>query len=195
MYDVATVFTGVYLVIYAISMALSIAFYVLQSLGYHTLAKRRGIANPWLAWLPIGNAYIMGAVADDYNIKARNVKTNYRKILLYLLIAVFALAVMLYPILFVGVFSAIEADSAELGLGVLFTVIIISILLLAVAVTACVFEYISIYRILQSCTPKNAIVYFLLGIFISGTLPFFIFFLRNKDEGMPFTQTQFTQGA
>ena len=42
------------------------ACYILLSLGLYTLAKRRYIDRPWLAWLPIGNLWILGCLADQY---------------------------------------------------------------------------------------------------------------------------------
>lgn len=183
--DFAGIFTGVYIIVYAITMIASIAFYVLQSIGFYTMAKRRGIENPWLAWIPVGEAYIMGALADDYNIKARNTKTKYRHILLYLSIGAMALLVMLMPILIVGILGTVESDISTLAIGPMILLLLIYLAIIGIAIAASVFRYISIYRIFQSCSPKNTLVYFLLTIFISGVYPFFVFFLRNSDEGMP----------
>ena len=43
----------VLILIYLILIGFLILNYVLQSLSLHTLARRRGIANPWLAWIPL----------------------------------------------------------------------------------------------------------------------------------------------
>ena len=50
-----------------------IVMYVLFSLGLYTLAGRRNIENPWLAWIPVVQFYTMGEVIGpvkiaDYNI-------------------------------------------------------------------------------------------------------------------------------
>lgn len=39
----------------AITMAISLVFYIFESLGLYTIAKRRGIRHPWLSWVPLGN--------------------------------------------------------------------------------------------------------------------------------------------
>lgn len=39
---------------------------ILLALGLYRLAKHRAIDKPWLAWLPIGNLWILGALADQF---------------------------------------------------------------------------------------------------------------------------------
>ena len=56
----------VFLVVYLLLLVASVTMYVLQSLGAYTVAKRRGIHHPWLAWLPIGNVWIWGSISDQY---------------------------------------------------------------------------------------------------------------------------------
>ena len=41
------------------------------------------------------------------------------------------------------------------------------------------------YDIYTSCTPKNNVLFLVLSILFNITEPFFLFFTRNKDEGMP----------
>lgn len=45
-----------------------VAFYVLKSLGLQTLAANRGIENPWLAWIPIADLYIAGAIVGEMDL-------------------------------------------------------------------------------------------------------------------------------
>lgn len=37
-----------------VTLALSLVIYIFESLGFYTMAKRRGIHYPGLAWVPIG---------------------------------------------------------------------------------------------------------------------------------------------
>ena len=53
------------IVVWLIAIGIGIAIYVLGSLGLYTIAKRRYINNPWLAWIPIGNYWIAGCLADQ----------------------------------------------------------------------------------------------------------------------------------
>jgi len=45
-----------------------LAFWVLKSIGLYTLASNRGIENPWLAWIPIADLYIMGLLVGEMDI-------------------------------------------------------------------------------------------------------------------------------
>ena len=61
---------GLFFVFYAVYMLImagvSVGTYVFQSLGAYTIAKRRGIRKPWLAWVPVGNLWIFGYVVARY---------------------------------------------------------------------------------------------------------------------------------
>ncbi|WP_411682743.1 hypothetical protein [Clostridium thailandense] len=56
-----------------ITLILSIALYVLSSIGLYKLAINQHIGNPWIAWIPIANLYILGSIIkiikiDSYEI-------------------------------------------------------------------------------------------------------------------------------
>lgn len=42
-----------------------IVLYVLGALGLSRMAKKLGVENPWMAWLPIFNIYLIGKIAGD----------------------------------------------------------------------------------------------------------------------------------
>lgn len=39
--------------------------YIFDSIATYTMAKNKGISNPWLAWIPIANSYLMGKIIDE----------------------------------------------------------------------------------------------------------------------------------
>lgn len=43
---------------------LGIVAYVLTAWALFVIAKRRGIGSPWMAWVPIVNAWTLGAISD-----------------------------------------------------------------------------------------------------------------------------------
>ena len=87
----------------------TVALYVLQALGLYTIAKRRGIRNPWLAWIPFGSVWILGCVCDDY--KARCGKpSKLRVALLVLTIIMAVLAVISLTLLFASLFTVMTAE-------------------------------------------------------------------------------------
>lgn len=49
-------------------LLIGLVFYCLKSVGLYTLAKNRGIENPWLAWIPIADLYIMGMLVGEMDL-------------------------------------------------------------------------------------------------------------------------------
>ena len=57
---------AIVLVAYLLTFGLGITVYILYSLGIYTIAQRRGIKHPWMAWLPVANMWVLGSIADQY---------------------------------------------------------------------------------------------------------------------------------
>jgi len=53
------------LIFTVIGVVLGIAAYILTALGLYAIAKNRGMENPWLAWIPIAQFYIIGAIVKE----------------------------------------------------------------------------------------------------------------------------------
>jgi hypothetical protein len=177
------VFFGIF---YLIMLAFSVAKYVLHALGLYVVAKRRGIRNPWLSWIPIAEAWILGSLSDQYQYVKKGKIRNRRKVLLGLEIGtVVSLLVILGSIISMAG-SEFYAGAGDMLLGAsLATLLLGYFALFIVAVVAAVFLYIAYYDYFVSCEPNNAVLYLVLSILIPVTLPFFIFFSRKKDLGMP----------
>lgn len=47
---------------------IGIGMYILMSLGLYGMAMNKGLENPWLAWIPIGNLYILGKLIPELKI-------------------------------------------------------------------------------------------------------------------------------
>ena len=47
---------------------IGIVFYILKSIGLATLATNKGIDLPWLAWIPVADLYIAGAILEEMNL-------------------------------------------------------------------------------------------------------------------------------
>ena len=71
----------------SISFLLSVATYVLTALGLYTIAQRRGINKPWLAWIPVVNVWTLGCISDQYRYVVKGEKKSKRKVLIGLNIA------------------------------------------------------------------------------------------------------------
>lgn len=178
---------GFYAVLLLLIMAFAVLTYVFHSLGIYTIAKRRGIHHSWLAWLPVGNMWILGSISDQYQYVSKGKVTNRRKVLLGIMIAIFALMFTAWTCWLGALLNRVLSDAAvgtslpglALGAGALFLACFV------VAVVGTVFQYIAYYDLFVSCEPNNAVVYLVLSIFINVTLPFFVFACRKRDLGMP----------
>lgn len=187
------------------SFAFSVAMYVLSALGLYTIAKRRGINNPWLAWIPVGNAWILGSISDQYQFSIKRKKTGRRKVLLGLEIGMMAAAVLMVIVMVVMIFSLAmqtgfeeeyyynsasyygpmeESQAVASVLGIVLTVLAMTLVIMVVSVVYMVFAYMSYYDLYMSCNPSNATVFLVLSIFFSFLSSIFVFVCRNKDEGM-----------
>lgn len=179
----------VFIVYYLLMLGFCVVMYVLQSLGTYTLAKRRGIHHPWLAWIPVGSIWLWGCLSDQYQYVVKGRVKNRRKVILVLSIVSLVLAAAMMA----GAVSMVmEVITAEGGmpmpqqlLGTLVGILGASLVSLVVAVVLTVFEYMALYDIFRSCEPGNSTLYLVLSILFSVTTTFFLFFSRNKDLGMP----------
>lgn len=186
---IALIVVGIYLLMFAFI----ILTYILQSLGMYTIAKRRGIRKPWLAWLPVGNMWILGSISDQYQYVAKGRVRNRRKVLTGLTIGMYALMVPVYVLYFMMIILAAAAPDAVAGesaLAFMLVVFLVVFAMMTVAIVAAVFQYIAIYDLFASCDPNNAVVFLVLSILINVTLPFFVFACRKKDLGMPPRKTE-----
>ncbi len=176
---------GVYLAIMLIAMLFSLTCYILQSLGLYGIAKRRCIRRPWLAWLPVGNMWILGSISDQYQYVAKGKVRNTRKVLMVIMIALYVLSVIC-SVSAISVFvKAVSGfSSGELLAGAV-TVSGAQILVVVLAIVGAVFQYIAYYNLFKSSVPEDATLFLVLGIFFSVALPFFVFNCRKKDYGMP----------
>ncbi len=175
---------GFVLVFYLLMLAVGVVFYILQSLGLYTIAKRRGINNPWLAWLPVGNMWIMGSISDQYQYVAKGRVRNRRKVLVGLILGMYAMLILIFGSLFSTILGAAGNMEALAGAGVA-TMLLAYLAMIVVAIVATVFQYIAMYDLYSSCDPDNAVLYLVLSIFFSICLPIFFFICRKKDGGMP----------
>ena len=175
------------------SFLLGIATYVLTSLGLYALATRRGIKNAWLSWVPVINCWIIGSLSDQYRYVVKGEVKNKRKTLLALNIITWIISIAIAVaaiVVAVNAAGAVMKGAAEealldLILGPVFIILGLCLPLFGVGIANVVIHYIAMYDIYTSCVPQNNVLFLVLSILFSVTEPFFLFFSRNKDEGMP----------
>lgn len=181
------VILGVVLLILLVSLLVGLVFYVLQSAGFYTIAKRRGIKNPWLAWIPIGNYWIIGSISDQYRYVSRGEVKNKRKLLLILSLA--SLVVGLVFGIIIGVLNGLLVVGSGNSQGMLATMAAVNVARTLISglagVLLVVFQYMALYDIYASCAPENKVLFLVLSIIFNITIPFFVFCNRKRDDGMP----------
>jgi len=175
------------------SMLLGIVSYVLSSMALYTLASRRGIAKAWLSWVPVLNVWIIGSLSDQYRYVVKGQYKSKRKVLLILNLVNAAVALILV-IVAVGVTVELTTGAIygvrgnELWNSVLGSALGATGLALTmggISIAAAVIRYMALYDIYMSMDPANSILFLVLSIIFHVTEPFFLFFSRNKDAGMP----------
>lgn len=178
--------------------ALSIACFVLECWGLYTIAKRRGIHKPWLAWIPSVNGWILGCISDQYQYMVKGKVTNRRKILLGLSI-ITGIAGFIIFVLAMALVIWVQLADAGIVLGgsdgfafvsylknSLWWVIGLGGAVSVLSIIRTILYYMSYYDLYHSCDPANGTLYLVLSILIRSVQPFLLFFAcRNKDDGMP----------
>lgn len=133
--------------------------YIFKAIGFYTIAKRRGINNPWLAFIPLAQEYIMGDIYD--NINAYKFKQTNYKILLLVLVLI----------------TSTSSGYTNVSMFALSTFLfwVTSI----VSIVFRVFSLIAIFNIFKEYSPKNAVLFLVLSICLYVDF-IFIFAIRKN---------------
>ena len=175
------------------SFLLSVAMYVFSALALYTAAGRRGISKPWLAWIPVVNVWVMGSLSDQYRYVVKGETKNKRKTLLILNIANLLLGIVMIVFMVMLIIAAVRTEMynysesvamreilrAAIGLGC------VGVVMTGTAIAAAIVRYIALYDVYMSMDPGNCVIFLVLSIIFNFTEPFFLFFNRNSDKGMP----------
>lgn len=179
-----------------IGSMLGVVSYVFCGLSLYTIARRRCIKKPWLAWVPVVNVWILGSISDQYRYVVKGEVKNKRKVLLIVNLLKCSLSLVVYAQVVatvIGVANRMLHGAGDdalmpmllsgLGKGML-----LSIPSLIVSIVGLVFEIMALYDVYTSCEPENNVLYLILSI-VPGvsqiTKPLFLFLCREQDRGMP----------
>ena len=184
---------ALWLVYLLVVIGLSIAMYVFRAAGCHSIAKRRGIKKPWLAWIPVADAYLLGCISDQYQYVVKGRNKSKRKVLLVLnivLAVLYAVLLVCYIAVIInvvtGLLNGADEDQLVMGLmGPLMGILGMCLPVVGVAIAVMVLRYMALYDLYTSCSPSTNVLFLVLSIIFGVTEPFFIFFNRKKDGGMP----------
>lgn len=100
------------------SMLIGLAVYVFTALSLYTIAKRRGIHHPWLAWIPFANSWLLGCIADQYRFVTRGEVKYRRRWLLFTEIATSVMSAVCLVLCFVMLFNVLTVGLSAMGLSI-----------------------------------------------------------------------------
>lgn len=175
------------------SLVLSVAAYVFSALALYTVAGRRGIRNPWMAWIPVVNVWILGSISDQYRYVVRGQEKNKRKTLLILNIINLVLGILMIVFLVMVVVAAVRVEMLHYSENAAMSEILraaigfgcVCVIMMGTGIAAAIIRYMALYDVYMSMDPGNCVIYLVLSIIINISEPFFLFFNRNSDKGMP----------
>ncbi|GHU58855.1 hypothetical protein AGMMS49975_25810 [Clostridia bacterium] len=143
---------------------LLLVLYFVQAYGMYKMAKRRGIASPWLAYIPIANHYVLGALLGHTEVLGTRINPSYVLPISPFVLYFFA-AIPFLGWFFIGPFGSIAYV---------------------------ILYYVILYRVYRLYKPENAVLYTILSVLFSGiAMPIIFFLLRNTElagEAAPFKE-------
>lgn len=163
--------------------------YILQSKAMYAIAQRRGIENPWMAWVPFCNSWMLGAISDQYQQAVWGDVKNRRKSLLIWHI-VYTVVISIYMNGYMIFMFAAEEGDEELAMVLALLFVMVALAMIAVSVIYMIQYYKALFDLFRSSDPGRSMMYLMLSIFVQFPLPFFMYSCRNKDDGMPAAPAQ-----
>ena len=140
------------------------------------------------------DVWLLGSLSDQYQYVVRGRNLSKRKSLLVLGILSFVLGIaviiLAISLLTQLVLAAMQGVSEEylldLIMGPLLSMLGLCLPMAGIGIAYTILYYMALYDVYKSLDPSNCVLYLVLSILIDDvTRPFFLFFNRNKDGGMP----------
>lgn len=183
--DFFTLFRWTFWGYFAFWMLIALAIYVFDSVSLYTMASRRGIRHAWLAWVPIGNSWILGSLSDQYRYLVKGKICRKRVILPALSGGVLLLIPVMFGMAAVNTALVAAVDPYFTAATSLLGAVSLVLAVIAVSIVLQVFNYIAFYDVYRSCDPGNAVLFLILTIVVPLCYPILLFCCRKKELGMP----------
>lgn len=184
------------LTLYLGLLAYAVVSYIFGSKGLYAIAVRRGIKNPWMAWIPVVQNWTLGCLSDQYATRKYGADPKLRiKLLIFTIITQGGSVASSF-----GTSFSMNISLGELGGGysvtdlpqegqIVLIVLLVFLVLIATAalvisVIQTVYQYKAYYNLYASCRPEKAMLFLMLAIFTPAN-PFLVYACRNDDAGLP----------
>lgn len=185
----------VILAVWLLCLLWALAQYILRSISLFSIAKRRGIPNYGLAWVPVAYLWTLGSIADQYD-ASRGLTRKWRHVLLWLTISALAVYIVAYAGILASMFATAFAslgntfaaprqrlDPAMYSGLLLACIGLVPYILLILGRNIC--QWVCYYKLFESSRPAKAVLLLLLSTLVPFAAPFCLLACRNKDQGMP----------
>ena len=194
-----TLFWILYLIFYCLVMVYAAYAYVFVSLGGQRMARKVGMSNPWMFWIPCANVYAMGNLADTQASLCEGKNTTYRRKMLAWSIVVACAAIpwaIAYTVFMVaaaanglldenGVLITLDGASLEPLIGPTLFLLAVSLVFLALYIVYVVIYYKTLYRIFKLYAPNGASGLLVLSIFVGVAIPAIFLGLSKREPVLP----------
>lgn len=173
----------------------SLFTHLMRSIGMFKIARRRKIRGAWLAWFPIANEWILGAIGDQYQREKYGPDHDPKRRVKLLVVAL-----LIQSLVFVGpamtaitkgmsILEILEAlkqvDGGWLIMGSLGAAVF-GMCVGFLFIIQMIIQYKAYYNLFASCKPKLAVLFLMLSI-LTPANPFLVLGCSKHDEGMPAT--------
>lgn len=185
---IVSVVAGVFAAALVCVLMVRLALFVFRAFSLYKIARRRGIGNAWLAWVPVCSDWILGSVADQYQYVVKGRIKN-RRLPLFLIhvgmmglrIVVSALSVAVSTAVLRLMLAGVGGPDAGRMVWLAVATATHSVTAIAYLVIRCC----AVYDLYTSCTSRNNVLFMILGLLFPVLEPVFFFVCRNGEEGMP----------
>jgi predicted PurR-regulated permease PerM len=148
-------FMGVFIFIL---LAVAVVMYIFSALALYKMASNRNINNPWFAWIPFLNLYLMGEIIDQ-RVYLGELEIPYAQLVLPL------------GSLAVGLISSLLGAIPYIG----------AIIAFILPIAWAIYVFAAVYRLYKLYKPGSAVLYLILSIIFSILQPIFMFTMRNNE--------------
>ena len=189
----------IFLILYLTILAYGAYAYIFVSLGGQRMARKVGMSNPWMFWIPCANVYAMDNLADTQATLCEGKNTTYRKKMLTWTIVVACAAIpwaIAYTVFMVaaaanglldenGVLITLDGASLEPLIGPTLFLLAVSLVFLALYIVYVVIYYKTLYRIFKLYAPNGAAGLVVLSVFVSVAIPAVVLKLSEREPVLP----------
>ena len=165
-YEVFTAFTVAFSII-GIIFAVVVIGHIIDAIALMKLGKRFNVKNSWLAWIPVGDQYVVGSLAtvsDENKGRVRKWGT-----ILPILSAITLLSVPFFVIYMCTLIASEAAPDAFLTGETMIILLVCYLILLVTSIASSlfmVFNAVCVFKIFEHLNSKKAVKYFILSILV-----------------------------